>query len=68
MQFQNAQTDLFTRELKDYQDAIEAERDNYVMHKMRDYMSQFYSEMKLEMGMDDNYGEDEDQPPLDQVL
>ncbi len=38
------------------------------MHKMRDYMCQFYSEMKLEMGMNDNYGVNEDQPPLDQVL
>ena len=60
MAFQQAQTDLFTRELQEYQDAIEAQRDNQVMNQMRDYMAEYYSEMKKDMGIDANYGEDED--------
>ena len=59
-QFQKAQTDVFTRELQDYQEAIEAQTNNQVMHKMRNYMSEYYDEMKKEMGIDENYGEDED--------
>ena len=58
--FQAAQTDLFTRELQEYQDAIEAQKDNQVMNQMRDYMAEYYSEMKKDMGIDANYGEDED--------
>ena len=30
------------------------------MHKMRNFMSEYYDEMKKEMGIDENYGEDED--------
>ena len=38
------------------------------MNKMRDFMSEYYDEMKKDMGIDDNYGEDEDQPQLDEVM
>ena len=32
------------------------------MNQMRDYMAEYYSEMKKDMGIDANYGEDEDYP------
>lgn len=32
------------------------------MNKMRDFMSVYYDDMKKEMGIDENYGEDEDHP------
>ena len=35
------------------------------MNKMRDYMSTYYDEMKKEMGIDENQGEDEDYPQLE---
>lgn len=67
-QFENQQTDLFTRELRDYQEALEAQRENFVMNRMRDYMSTYYDEMKKEMGINASLGEDEDHPHLDVVL
>ena len=54
--------------MQNYQEAIEAQRENYVMNRMREFMSQHYNDMKREMGFDENYGEDEDQPHLDAVL
>ena len=54
--------------MKDYQEAIEAQRENYVMNKMREFMAGYYDEMKKDMGIDANYGEDEDYPQLEQVL
>ena len=38
------------------------------MNKMRDFMGNYYDEMKKEMGIDENQGEDEDYPQLEQVL
>ena len=35
---------------------------------MRDFMGNYYDEMKKEMGIDENQGEDEDYPQLEQVL
>ena len=35
---------------------------------MREFMSDYYKEMKKDMGFDANMGEHEDMPPLDQVL
>lgn len=38
------------------------------MNKMREFMAGYYDEMKKDMGIDANYGEDEDYPQLEQVL
>lgn len=59
---------MFTRELQNYQEVIEEERENYVTNKMREIMSQHYSEMKHELGFGMNMGDDEDHPRLEQVL
>ena len=67
VKFQNQQTDMFTRELQEYQNKIEEERDNYVTSRMRDFMSEYYAEMKRDMGFDAGLGEHEDLPPLDTV-
>lgn len=50
MRLQSEQTDLFTRELKEYQEAIEEQRDSYVMNKMRGFMAEYFAELKRENG------------------
>ena len=62
---QNAQTDLFTRELNDYQEAIESQRESYVMKKMKDFMADYFVEMKKEVGFEGPIGENIDLQQLE---
>ena len=59
-------TDLFTRELRADQAAIEKDRENYVEVKMKQFMADYLEEMKNDLGIDPNIGEH--QEPLDRVL
>ncbi len=64
-QLQKEQTELFMRELKEYEDAtVKNQPDTHTTRQMRGFMDEYYNDLKANMGINDKFGEDEEQPLL----
>ena len=64
------QKDMLLKELEEYESSIgqKEAKENFVKSKMLEFMDDYYSQMKNQMGIDANYGIEEDDPKLEVVL
>ena len=54
------QTEMFMRELQEYQEVNEQQSEPQTTSKMRAFMQKYYNEMKSNIGIDEKFGEDEE--------
>lgn len=62
---------MLLRELQEYEASLadtNTKKDQQVKNKMLDFMNDYYGKMKSDMGINQNYGVEQDDAELDAVL
>ena len=65
---QQEKTEYFARELLEYEKAVAEQGDNPTIDKMRNFMDDYYTEMKNVIGIDAAMPDDEEHPHLEEAI